>query len=277
MPLPNLSQGLRRLLGRWHLFGETNPPSTPTGASLQVQDGRTAALRLLREYVTDLIFYLPMSPINPHTPVRVQSKAFRILPENFHLEWPDWVNESKYPSAVILGGPNPEYLARGFTPYMDESTHNVHATDTALQVQDEYSEMIQLDVWASKEPELRSMNAGIETAFSPIEGQTGLRMRMPAYFDETVIFTLRRKQVFGDSDASRGARHTSFILEMRFNIVVLVAVEIFRPQVVTNVDVDEDTGLPYVADPTLPNTEAVGPSDAVDAPKPQYPLPPSWT
>lgn len=290
MPFPfNIKKQLRDLLFG-SPFGELIPPRAPVPAATQQEDGRTAALRTLKEYVTQLVFYLPMGEVTPYG-VTGTPAAFQIRPENFHIDWPDAIDDLKFPAAVVMPS-RAVYDPIGLVAYVEEETRDVYAPGTVLQWQAEYQEVINLELWASKMPELRSMVAGIETAISPTEQMSGIRFRMPRYFNELVCFTLNRRENYGEADAARGARRLQLELQMRFNIVALVNADPFRPEVYVNVDYDADTGQRFVLvpDPAIPppqpqlsypadpaQTEGAVPPDASDLPAPRYPLPPNWT
>lgn len=278
MPFPaNLPKALTDILfgDPW---GRVFPKRPPVPAATQEVDGRTVALRILRDYVTALVFYLPNAKGLPPIP-------FQMLPENFHLEWQRGMPDSlKFPSCVVEGSRS-DYDAIGLVAYVEESTRDVYAPGTVLQWQAEYIETINLELWASEEPSLRSMLAGIETAISPTEQMSGLRFRMPDYFNELVCFTLNRRENYGESDASKGRRRAQVELEMRFNIVALV--DYVQLQVSTSVEtnVDATTGQVFDLSPgqqppnsvaTAPNTppprtEYVSPPDAAGASKPTWP------
>jgi hypothetical protein len=272
MPFPaNLPQKLRALIfgDPW---GAVWPPRAPVPASLQTVDGRTVALRVLRDYVCALVFYLPNAEGKAPIP-------FQILPENFHLEWQrDLVGSFKLPMCVVEGS-RADYDAIGLVSYIEEATRDKYAPGTVLQWQAEYVETINLEIWASEEPALRSILAGIETAISPTEQMSGLRFRMPDYYNELVCFTLNRRENYGESDAAKGRRRAQVELEMRFNVVALVDALPLQPQANVDVGVDSDTNGPLDLSPTPiapdqdatarnpppPGTEFLVQPDAVDA------------
>jgi hypothetical protein len=249
-------ESLRRLLPRELLFGEVLPRRPPPARSHQPIDGRTAALRVLREYLTAIVFYAPGAVGSP--PV-----AFRVLEENFHLETPDAVQDQKYPSITVLGVPA-KYSAAGFVPVVEESTRDRFGPGTALQRHQRYEETVALEVWASTEPELRSILAGLETAFNPTEGRAGLLLRMREYYEVTARFLLVGRESVGDNSSAIGRRHAKVLAELDFHNVSLVRVAPLQPQVDLSVGYDPQTGLPLDLEAT-PGAHFVVPSDAVDA------------
>lgn len=219
-------------------FGEVFPPR-PNPRPLSI-DGRTAALRVLREYATQLTFYRANGRGLPPIP-------FQVKPENFHIEQPDGVVDMVTPSIVVIPGPNADFNAIGLNGYVEEDSVDVYAKNTVVQWQSEYNERIQLEVWASSKAERRALLAGLEVAFTPTEQMYGLRFTMPEYFDELVCFSLFRRRL-DETDAGRNRRKAQLELEMRFTTVALVNCVTMRPQLVLEVDVDGDTNLPIDLD-----------------------------
>lgn len=215
-------------------FGEVFPPK-PNPQPLSV-DGRTVALRILREYICNLVFFLPGTVGGP-------PKRFQMKPENFHIEWPDNEDDLRMPGAVIIPS-RANYDVIGLVSYVEESTRDVYAPGTVLQWQGEYVETVQLELQASTRPERRSMLAGIETALSPTEQMSGLRFRMPDYFGELVCFTLNDRENLDDPFSARYRRKSQLGIEMRFNVVALVNYLGLDPQVTVNTDVKQPDGTP---------------------------------
>lgn len=225
-------------------FGEVFPPRAAP-KSLPV-DGRTAALRVLRDYVTDLTFYRENREGESKTPL-----GFQILHRNFHIEDPDENTKLVTPSIRIKPGAA-TYQSIGLGSYVMESTRNVFAPGTVLQWQSEYNERIMLEIIASKKAERRAILSGLETALTPTEQMAGIRFVMPDYYDVSVCYTLNgRPSGVDDSEATHNRRKVQLEIEMRFTIVALVNTVDFTPTVKVNVDVDQDTNLPIDStDPT---------------------------
>jgi hypothetical protein len=231
-------------------FGEVFPPKVnPTSLSI---DGRTAALRVFKEYITNLYAFLPMQP-------GAQPKRFQIQPNNFYIEWPDHETDVVMPSAVV-GPSRARYDVIGLVSYVEETTRDRYAPGTVLQWQGEYVEIIQLELWTSSVPERRSLLAAIETALSPTEQMSGLRFKMSEYFNELVCFTLQDRELLDDPMAPKNRRRAQLGIEMRFNIVALVNYNQFVPQFQVNTDVVQPSGNPVVIDPsTNPQARLINP------------------
>lgn len=230
--MPLLPASLRNIIFG-NPWGETFPPK-PNPPPLSF-DGRTVALRILRDYITNLDFFLPMGP---HLP----PKKFKILPQNFQIEWPDHEFDVVFPMAVVVSAPA-RYDSIGLTAYIEEKTRDVYQKGTVLQWQSEYTETIMLELWASKKAERRSMLAGIETALTPTEQMYGLRFRMPDYFNELVCFTLNGRELLDDPMSAKDRRRVRLMIEMRFNIVALVNYQTLVPIITTNTDVVQPSGI----------------------------------
>lgn len=263
MPFPaNLSKRLRSLLFG-DPFGEVFPARAPPPPATQSVDGRTHALRVLRDYVCELVFYLPMEEGCP-------PKPFQLLPENFLIDPPGSSHEWKFPSIAVQQVADGDYNAIGLTSYVEEETRDVYAPGTVVQWQDEYEEKFHLEVSGSQAPEVRSIIAGLETAISPTEQMSGLRFRMPDYFDQLVCFTLNRRNVGGDADSTRGRRVAKLELAMRFNIVALVNSNALTVETELAVGFDPDTGLPLdlstPRDPELAGSRPLPPYGTVYVP-----------
>jgi hypothetical protein len=218
-------------------------------------DGRTVALTILAQYIAGLSFYLPQAPGNPPL-------AFQIPLANIYIEWPDSTEQMAFPSLAVVSS-RADYNVIGLVSYVEEDTRDVFAPGTVVQWQAEYTETINLEIWCAKKAERRSILSGLETAISPTEQMSGLRFKMPGYFNELVCFTLMAREVMDEPDSARNRRRAQIELEMRFNIVSLVNYLPMQPkvQVVTDVDqfnVDVDFTVPPLSqDPnarTIPFT-----------------------
>lgn len=201
-------------------FGTVYPPREPP--RLPAVDGRTAALRVLRRYVSELAFSLPGDRGSPN------DVQFRIPIEKVHVEQPDNVVELDFPSVVFLPGAG-QYLPVGLSTFLEEESFDRFAPGTVLQVQSEYQETVTLECWAKDMPTRRSMVAGLEAALVPTEQMYGIRFRMPDYFDQPVCFTLLTSMRPDDPDNVRNRRWAHLALEMRFDVVRLVNVQTLKP------------------------------------------------
>lgn len=223
-------------------FGEVFPrkPNPPPKSV----DGRTVALRILREYLSALVFYRP-GTVDPRTDVQGDAIPFQIAEDHIHIEMPD--NEvalSKYPAIALLSNGEAEYDMIGLTAYVEESTRDRYGFGTVVQWQQEFIEEIAVEIWASSKPERRSILAGLENALVPTEQMYGVRFRMPEYFDQLVCFTPLSRTLVENEDGARNRRTARIIVQMRFNQVALVNYAALTTFLKTESNVDEDTNTP---------------------------------
>ncbi len=211
-------------------FGEIYPPRA--NPSQLAFDGRTAALRILRKYICNLTFFRQMGAGQPN-------KAFSILPKNFFIEWPDSETDAVLPSVAVIPARAP-YNVIGLVSYVEEDTIDVYGKGTIVQWQSEAVEKLNLEVRASSRAERRGILAGIEVAMSPTEQMSGLRFKMPEYFNQLVCFTLNSREVMDDAESAKNRRRAQFEIEMRYNVVALV--NYVPMQFTADVAVDDDQG-----------------------------------
>jgi hypothetical protein len=232
--VPNFPARIRqKLFGR--PFGDVFPPRKPP-PPLPL-DGRTIALRTLAEYVAAQEFYRVMAPGEP-------PQVFQIAEEHIHVEWPDADEDLVTPSLAFIQTDDGVYEAIGLTAYIQEETADRYGRGTVVQWQSEYTETFQVEVRASKKAERRGIIAALETAFTPTEQMSGIRFRMPDYYDQLVCFTLESRRVSEGGDDARDRRSATLRVQMRYTVVALVHYVPMAPTAKVDTDFDADTGLP---------------------------------
>ena len=218
-------------------FGDVYPPR-PDPPPLPY-DARTAGMRVLRKYLSQIDFFR-----RGETPTGFIK--FRIDEVDILIEWPDGDFELKQPALAFIPG-EAKYESIGLMgSYIDESTRDKFAKDTAIQQQAEYVETFQIQIYASKRAERRAIFAGLERLLSPTEQVSGLRFHVPEYYDEQVVFALQGRQITDGDDSSRDRRTGIVTVEMRMNIVSLVNVTDLT--VITRVEVVDDVEVVEVID-----------------------------
>jgi hypothetical protein len=234
----------------WGAVGNPPRPNPPPGAV----DGRTACLRVLRRFLAELTFRRPgdKDPVTGRLGAPIE---FQIPAEDILIGWPDNVEDLRFPSIVMLSGGLATYDALGFTPYIEESSEGIYGPGTVLHGMAEVKEILVLDVWASKKPELRALLAGLEVIFMPSQDMAVLRFRVPDYFDELVAFTLEGREWFEEPDAALNRRHFRLTLDMRFNVVRLVTTGPITVEAIVAVDANPLTGGDLTLDPNRPSDE----------------------
>lgn len=207
-----------------NFYGRANPP--PPAA-----DGRTAALKILRLYISELTFYRPGKKDGMAIP-------FQIGEEAMYIDWPE--NEEHlfvFPRIAMISASPAQYAMIGLNSYVEEETRDRFAPGTVVQWQSEYTETIGLEIYASSKPELRAIISGLEVAMTPTEQWYGLRFKVPEYYDQLVCFALANRENPAEDMAADGRRRAKLMLEMRMNMVALVnCVELQKPQIEANVD-----------------------------------------
>lgn len=230
-------------------FGTVYPPR-PNPPPL-VEDGRTVALRTLKRYFEDLVFYRPGGR-DPKSGERLAPIPFSIPARDIHVEWPDDEVELRLPAIALLSQEAANYDAIGLTNYIDEKTRDEFAPGTVVMLMGEYVENIVVEVWANTKAQRRSMLVGIEQALSPLEQMAGLRFVMPDYYGQLVCFSLQSREVVDDEEGVLARRKARMVVQMTFNCAALVNVQPLIPVVTTQVDVDEDTLVEVVLDEDEP-------------------------
>lgn len=244
-----LSKKIRDLL--WgNPFGDVYPRREPPPPP--VYDGRTAALRILREYFSELVFYRPGGTDelgNAKDPI-----SFQIEPRDIHIEWPDdEVNMRPRTLAFLSIGPA-DYEAIGMTSYIDENWQKEHP-GMLLTWLSNYKETFSIDIWCETRQERRSIILGLEQSLSPLEYMAGIRFVMPDYYGQLVTFSLQNREIIDDDQATVQRRKARLLVEMNFHVCAVYPVNQMEPVVDIQVDTDEDT-----------NGDLVFPADLPEAP-----------
>ena len=195
-------------------FGEVWPPSDADKSNrlMPAEDPRTIVLRVLAQYLSELTFYRPGKDDKEYLP-------FQIALENILIEHPDNVEDLVLPSIVISSG-TVEWDSRGLMSQLDESTIDVYGPGTVLQVLYEHKETIEIECWAAKKPERRSMLGAIQKAFVPTEFMYGVRFRIPNYYNRMAQFSAEN-DVLSDDAAVLGRRMVKVRVNMEFEVVAL--------------------------------------------------------
>lgn len=242
----SLTKRIKELL--WgHPFGDVyptrEPPPTP------IYDGRTAALRILREYFSELTFFRPGGKDeigNDKDPI-----AFKIPIRDIYIEWPDNEAELRSPSIAFLSIGQANYEAIGMTSYIDENWQNEHPGEL-LTWMSEYVETFSIDIWCETKQQRRAVILGLEQSLSPLEYMAGLRFIMPEYYNQLVCLSLNNREIVDEDSASLLRRKAKLLVEMRFNVVMAYPVNPMEPIVEVQVDTDEDTNEPITTEADLP-------------------------
>lgn len=229
-------------------WGEVYPgkPAPPPTAV----DGRTAALRVLRRYLSELTFYRE----NKSGAAMI---GFSIPLKDIHIEWPDSVDiERELPVMALISGGPIDYQFVGMGNWVDESTRDVHGKNTVLQVQNENVETIFIEVLCASKQERRALREGIVNALSPTELMAGIRFKVPDYYNQTATFSVQKGTIVEDGDSVKNRRALRIEVEMSYLGVVLVNTLPLTP--VTTLFVDTEDGATVIdLDPEDPDRVAL--------------------
>jgi hypothetical protein len=207
------------------------------------EDGRTIALRTLAQYIAALNCYRVGTAGEPST---VQ---FNIPEDRFYIEWPDAKESMVFPCIAVVHDTG-KYDVIGLVSYVEEDSFNEFSPGTVVQWQGEYVETIQLEIWCNYKAERRAILSALETAMSPTEQMSGVRFKMPTYYNQLVCFTLNSRKIIDEPDSAKGRRRATMEIQMRFNVVALVNATTMNPVFTNNVDSAQDgTPVNLTTDP----------------------------
>lgn len=216
------------------LFSGPPPGGTPFGDVAPLRevglpplvDGRTVALRTLKKYLGEVTFYRHGGYSLNAAGAKIENPPidFRIPARDIHVEWPDSVEDLAMPSLAFLSTREAEYEAIGMTSYVEEDTVDKYEPGTVLIWLYEFVETFSIEVWCETKAQRRAIVAGIERALCPLEYMSGVRFKMPDYYDQLVCFALQGRELVDDDFAVRNRRRARMSVEMRHNVVALVPV-----------------------------------------------------
>lgn len=203
-------------------FGEVSPPRVDP--IQPAHDARTAALKVLKLYLSELTFYragdIGGAPI-----------PFQVPPDHIKTEPVDSVDDAQMPAITFVPGDGTSE-ALGLGAYLEETSKDVYAPGTAVQWQSEYAETFTIEIVCATRAQRRAVVAGVVRAMSPTEFMYGIRFRMPDYFDQLVVFVINRRSLSRDYGSSMKRRHIAEIqVEMKLTEVSLQNVVEVQPRV----------------------------------------------
>lgn len=207
-------------------FGEVLPPHALDTDLLAIDDARTAALRILALYYSELTFFRVGDDGAP--PV-----AFKIPLDSIHIEAPNNDEDVLLPCIVFTQDQEERFESPGFVSELDENTRDKFGPGTVLQVVHDHVEEFQVEGWSNNKPERRALIAGLQEAMVPTEGTYGVRFRIPDYFNVAVMFTAMSARR-PDEQAVRGRRLSNMRVQMQLNVVKLVRYVPLTPLVTVN-------------------------------------------
>lgn len=210
--MPTFSEKLRALIWR-EPFGEVVPPRDDP--QQPPHDGRTAALKVLRLYFTELAFFRAGDAGGP--PIR-----FQIPRANIKIEPAESVDDAQMPAVTFVPGDGGS-SSLGCGAYVEETSRDVYGPGTVVQWMSEYKEKFVIEIVAPTISMRRGIVAGIVKALSPTEFMYGIRFKMPEYFEQLVCFTIDRRTLSKDYGSNVKRRFIAEItVEMTLTEVAVV-------------------------------------------------------
>jgi len=188
-----------------------------------VLDAREWAVGALASWIAALRFLRTGNVGGPPIP-------FKIPKARVHTEWPDSVEDLKFPSIVFIPQPGSYVRSLGGGNVLDD-TLGIYAPKTVVLDMGEYTERLIVEAWSSKKSERRAVTAAIETAMMMNETTMALRLRVPDYFDSTVTFSLEEQERIDDQDVARNRRRCRYPIQMTVSVLRLVHSVTLQPYV----------------------------------------------
>ena len=186
-------------------------------------DAREWAVGALASWISVLRFLRTGNVGGPAIPFRIQKARV-------HTDWPDGVEDMKFPSIVFVPKPGSYVRGLGGGNVMDD-TQNIYAPKTVVLSMGEYTEQITVEAWSSKKSERRAITAAIETAMMMNETTMALRLRLPDYFDSTATFSLEEQERVDDQDVARNRRRCRYPIQLTVPVLRLVHSVTLQPYV----------------------------------------------
>ncbi len=217
--LGSLLDAFRTLPQRW--FGQVWPEREPP--PLPHMDAREHALRRLREYLSLLVFSRTGESADA-SPIR-----FSVPIKSIHTEMPDEPQGMHYPGIGMIGARG-AHDAPGLGPLAPfDETLDVYGPGTVLLWLGEYTETIQLEIFASFPAERRALLVGITSALRINQWTYTLHLSLPSYYDQTASFVLIDSTRIDDPDVIKGRRRALIGVQLTVPEVLLVNTVTMQP------------------------------------------------
>lgn len=193
-------------------------------------DARTSALKVLREYISELTFYKP--GINNSN----QNISFQIPFDQIHIDQPDNETSEVYPTIVF----EPGNVELWYSGYFDEQSMDEFGKGTVLFVHGEQIEHITVRIKTMFRADRRAVMAGLERALSPFEQiWGGMRLFCGSdYYNQTPGFFIDTTRVIDGPESANNRREATISLSMHVQIVELVNYKAIIPLTPTTTDGD---------------------------------------
>jgi hypothetical protein len=191
--------------------------------------GRELALRRLKAFVARLPFMRTMQG---------PPQLFRVPETQIHVYQPDNIVElNTTPSISFMPArannlPDDGWL--GPSIEIEESA-DVYAPGTSLFALGEHIELITVEVVSDKHAIRRAILEGLKQVLRSSDDTAGLRLSLPAYFDQVATFTLVDTEYLDDPYVVQNRRKAHLYVELYMQEVGLFNTVTLRPYVQANV------------------------------------------
>lgn len=178
-------------------------------------DARHVALETFATYLSLLTFARTGDP-------EMEPIAYRIMREHIHTEQPGETVNHAYPTIVMLAGEGVHDRYGLGPPTILDETADVYAPGKALVELASYSELLNVEIWASNPAQRRGLVAGMLEAMMPLEESSALRLKLPEYFDRVATFEFDGERYIDDPDIVRGRFRAQLRIQLTVPEVALV-------------------------------------------------------
>jgi len=194
--------------------------------SIRTTDALTAMLRGLK----DVLQQIEISPTDGRVTTRLQKVVEGVAEvESF----------SAFPSASVFCLDSAGYSSEdfSFTPIPVQSVGSTNVLDTHVFQTGEMATRINVELWCQDPKERSLFVQAIEDISSPVDWMSGVRVRLPHYFNTTATFLLMSVQ-FEDSeaDASRRYRKALFTFSGTIGVFRTHKLPLVMPRAQTEVE-----------------------------------------
>ncbi len=210
------------------VYGQVPLAAGATGTFLPDTDARAIGIARLLEFFARLRFTRYVGP-------GLEPQPYNIPKESLLDEQPPDIVKLLMPAISVLptigttssGGLGPATI--------DDDTIDKFGPGTALLDKGTYTEILNLEVWASSKIERRSIVAGVTAALTCSEDSYGMRLTLPDYFGLIADYTLQESggssQYVDDPDVIRNRRRAMIFVEMRVPVAQLVRATRMKPRI----------------------------------------------
>ncbi len=130
-----------------------------------------------------------------------------------YTTWAEPEDAIRYPSAAIGAGEG--VYDRSFTPSYQVTIEG----NLRLMAYSEFSQELQIDLWATDPKERSYLMAMVEEALNPVDWMYGMRLVLPFYHNATATYELLTSQYVDSSDAAM-AKYRRASIAVRANLTV---------------------------------------------------------